>query len=48
MYILYKMIHVRYCKKCGKAYDMMTCPYCNEEEIKDRKNKLLEQTLKNG
>ena len=29
-------IHIKRCKKCGKAYDYPECPYCNwpEEQIK--------------
>jgi len=34
------MIHIKYCKKCRKAYDMMTCPYCNKERIESKQNKL--------
>jgi len=33
-------IHVKYCKKCEKPYDMMTCPFCNKKRIEDKQKKL--------
>lgn len=27
-------LYVAICKKCGKPYDMMGCPYCNLKKIK--------------
>ena len=32
-------IYIKTCKKCGKKYDMMSCPYCNEKRIKERGRK---------
>ena len=26
-------MHVKYCKKCEKPYDTMSCPYCNKEKM---------------
>jgi len=34
-------IYIRRCKKCDKAYDMMSCPNYNQKRIKEiwrRKN----------
>ena len=27
------------CKVCGRAYDMMSCPYCNTRKIKEKREK---------
>ena len=40
------MIHVKYCKKCKRAYDMMTCPFCNAQRIKDKENKIKKEKSK--
>jgi len=29
-------IHLKYCKKCNKAYDYPECPYCNWTEEQKR------------
>ena len=28
-------IYIKKCKKCDKAYDMMSCPYCNKKKLGD-------------
>lgn len=33
------MINIKYCKKCGRAYDFEECPYCRKEKIKEEKRK---------
>jgi len=40
------MIHVKYCKKCKKAYDTMSCPYCNKKNIELKQSKLKKEKLK--
>ncbi len=26
-------IYIKVCEKCGKAFDMLSCPYCNKKRI---------------
>jgi len=26
------MIHIKYCKKCKRAYDFIECPYCRKKK----------------
>jgi len=30
-------LYIRRCKKCGKAYDMMSCPWCNKKKNGEEK-----------
>lgn len=30
--------NTRYCKKCGRPYDYMNCPYCEKERREAKKN----------
>jgi len=39
-------LYVAICKKCGKAYDMMSCPYCNKKKYGELM--LLKDKGKNG
>ena len=31
-------IHKRICDKCGKAYDMVNCPFCEKKRLEEKEN----------
>ena len=39
-------LDIKFCKKCDKAYDMMSCPYCNKKKFGELM--ILKDKEKNG
>jgi RNA polymerase subunit RPABC4/transcription elongation factor Spt4 len=39
-------IHKRKCRRCGRHYDMASCPYCNKERYGDSKVPSWDEVIK--